>query len=383
MDILGNVPIFLEEVETTTEYRGYWYKVTDILTITACGLLCSLRNMKLIHKWATSGNTPEFLRVNFGIRKIPCYAQFVNILGIVNSQSFIHAFTKWAHELAGSLEGKTIAVDGKTVCSTEKMQSFESALHIASAYVSELGITIGMKECAAKTNEIKAVQELLETIDVKGTMVATDALNCQKKTAKNIVEKGGDYLFVVKKNHPNLYEDIREMLEFKQNDKCEMRFSPVEKITQREKSHGRIESRTAIVTHDIEWLADRDKWVGLKCIGAVQNGRETRYYISSRALSAEEMLKFSRNEWGVESMHWLLDVHFGEDKTQSKCRNTQLLLNALRKTVLNLLKVYKQKTASKEPLSGIMQNCLFNSSTLLDILGYILRLFCVTDLLLN
>jgi predicted transposase YbfD/YdcC len=196
----------------------------------------------------------------------------------------------------------------------------------------------------------------------------TDALHCQKKTAKEILAAGADYVFSVKKNQKELYRDVSEMIDFKLTDKYEQLNAPLEKATKTEKGHGRIDKRTAFVTHEAEWLAQFGKWHGVQMIGAVVTDKETRYYISSRKLSPMELLVITRNEWTVESMHWQLDVIFNEDRTTLHEANAQKTLNILRKTVLNVVRTYRDRFEPKRNMVDIMRNCLFDTDILLDVL---------------
>ena len=146
-------------------------------------------------------------------------------------------------------------------------------------------------------------------------MVVADALNCQKETAKAIIESKADYLLNVKDNHENLAADIADYI----HDDDLRKGMDTERTL--EKNRNRIESRTAFVTDDIEWLYGKEDWLGLSCIGAIHrqvttskgDTSEWHYYISSRKLTAEELLTHARLEWSVETMHWLLDVRIDED----------------------------------------------------------------------
>ena len=153
------------------------------------------------------------------------------------------------------------------------------------------------------------------------------------------------------------------------------KLTKMESAKTKEKSRNRIETRTAYVCHDVSWIPNADHWKNLSCFGAIctqfqANGTETcewHYYISSRKLKAEDMLKHARAEWTVESMHWLLDVHFNEDFCRVEDKNVQQNLNTLRKMALNFIKLYKQRTSSKRPLSNIMFDCLLDCNKLLNV----------------
>jgi predicted transposase YbfD/YdcC len=284
----------------------------------------------------------------------------MNILGNINADSLDKIFMKWCRSLVENrLKDKTISLDGKTVRSTDAMDTFNNPLHIVSAQIAEYGLTIGQVAVMDKSNEIPAVQELIKMLCVEGALVVADALNCQKKTAEAILNSGGDYLLSVKGNQPDLHNDIVLFFETESDN--------LEKYTASEKGHGRIDTRTAWVTHDVAWYANGGKWPQLVCFGAVRRtclskGKttvETRYYISSRPLSAADLLKYSRNEWSVESMHWLLDVVFNEDRTLVVEKDAQRTLNTLRKTALNLIRIFRDKCSPKSSLVGIMRDNLF------------------------
>ena len=337
-----------EELGESSAYQGYWYSISEALIIMVCGMLCSLQCINDIYEWSKAVPVRKFLDERFGIGKIPCKAQFYNILACVDAEKFNRLFVQWMQGmLRGGIAGKTVAIDGKTICSTDKLCEDGNAIHIASAIVSEYGMVIGSRVCEAKKGEITAVRELIELLDVSGAVVVADALHCRKKTAKAIVDAGADYLFVVKDNEPNLREDIE----------LYMREETLEKHTTIEKNGGRIETRTAYASREVDWLHDRAKWINLSCIGAIhrefekggKKSGEWHYYISSAPLTAESLLKHARLEWGVEAMHWLLDVHFGEDKTRVWDMNVRKLLNIVRKIALNLAKDYKAKTQSQTP----------------------------------
>ena len=324
---------FFEDVKTEKQYFGYFYSITDTITIAVLGTICGLRNMKQIHQWASDERIREFLSKELCIFEVPCYSWFTQILGMICPKSFHECFVKWiSHWIGDKMENCTLSFDGKTIHSTAKMKKYQNPLHIVSAQLAEFGLTIGQKAVDGKSNEIPAVRDLIGLLNLKGCVIVADALNCQKETAKVIIENGGDYLLCVKENQKSLNQEIAEYVKddsLRQTMNCE---------TKKEKNRDRIETRTAYSLSDIEWLYGREGWKNLRCIGAIHTVFETpkgkanewHYYISSRALSAKELLQRSRNEWSVESMHWLLDVHFAEDFCRVAEQRTQENLNIIR-----------------------------------------------------
>lgn len=367
MDIVGNIAGYFEEVETTVEYDGYWYKVKDMIVISIIGSLCGLRNMIMIVDWAKSPSVLDFLQMKMKIPRVPSYSQFTNIMGIIKSESLNEAFIKWVSSVV-EIADKTIGIDGKTIVSTERITRLEKPIHIVSAYISELCLTLGQKAAAGKGKEVSAFWDLLDMLELSGALVVADALNCKAKTCGKIIQAGADYLLCIKRNNAKLCEEIKSYIHDETNQET------METSTTIEKNGGRIERRTAYVSHDIKELKNARKWVGLSCIGAIRrqvelNGKTTdewHYYISSRKLTADDFLKRVRYEWGVESLHWLLDVHFDEDKTRVLNDNTQKNLNIIHKIALNLVRDFKRQTDSKKPVSGIMRSCLFDVDFLDD-----------------
>jgi predicted transposase YbfD/YdcC len=199
-----------------------------------------------------------------------------------------------------------------------------------------------------------------------------DALHCQTKTAQAIINEGDDYLLDVKDNQETLKRDIEDYVQDPTLQKG------MDTKTTTEKNDGRIERRTAFITNDIDWLEGKSSWANMASIGAIRNqftdknGKRTEewhYYISSRYLSAEELLKYARNEWSIEAMHWLLDVHFGEDFCQIRDVNVNQCLNIFRKIALNAIRNYKNESGSKQAFSKIMFSCLLDCNFILTVLN--------------
>jgi len=360
MRIFEDLQEKMKGLEDRGIHDGYWYRISDALIIMICGLLCRQQKIDDIHDWAKSAPTRKFLLEQFGIGRIFCRAQFYNLLALVDAEEFKLIFTKWMQNiLCGGLKGKTVSIDGKTVCGTDKLTKDGSVLHIASAIVSEFKLVIGSQECFTKTGEINAFRDLVEMLDVTGAVVVADALHCNPKSAEAVVKAEADYLLVVKDNQKALKDDIALFI---QNE-------TVPSYQTVEKNGGRIETRTAYASNGIDWLGQKEKWKNLSCVGAIhrefekngQKSSEWHCYISSADLTPEALLTHARMEWAVESMHWLLDVHFTEDKTRVWDMNVQKILNTARKIALNLIRIYKEEHYSKNtPLTSVLKENLFD-----------------------
>jgi len=366
---------YLVDLETTKDYTGYTYSVGETLTIVILGMFCGLRNISQIHQWSSSERVKTFLREHFGILKIPCYYWMLCLLKIIKPESFNRCFCNWVHSIIPEdLTGLTLSLDGKTIRSTTKKKTYANAMHIVSAQLSELGITLGQQAVYDKSNEIPAVRELIESLQINGCMVVADALNCQKATARAIVTSKANYILDVKDNQETLREDIESYVQ-----DTDLR-KEMETAYTIEKNRERIELRRAYITDDVDWLNGKENWANLTSIGAINRkvttatgeSNEWHYYICSKKLTAEQFLKHVRSEWAVESMHWLLDVHFAEDFCRVEDKNVQKNLNIVRKVVLNVVKSYKNKhgneKSGKRPISKILMDCLLDCNQTLPLI---------------
>ena len=362
---------YFEEVETEKEYDRYFCRIPEIITIMIIGCMCGLKNVRQIHQWASNDRVSEFLKEEFGIGHMPCYYWILCMLQMIKTTTLNQCFVKRVYSfMPEKSKNLAISLDGKTIRSTNRIEKIENPLHIISAQVSEPGLTLAQRSTDDKSNEISAVQELLKELNIKGHIVVADALNCQKETAKIIVNQKADYLFCVKDNQPNLKKDIEDFIQDKMLENC------LEIISKTEKNYGRIETRTACVTSDIDWLEQKKDWGNLCCIGAIHTEFQTKkgtsseyghYYISSRKLTAEQLLHHARMEWSVESKHWLLDVHFEEDWCLIENKEVQQHLNMFCKAAINLVKIFKSKTDCKKPISNIMSDCLIDFNSILRV----------------
>jgi len=365
---------YFNSVGKTREHNGYIHSVGRALTIVILGTLCGLTNIEEIHQWVMNERTRAFFRKNFTIYEIPTCRWLKELLSIVDPESLNERFMEWTTKLLPEkLDGMTIAFDGKTICSTGKMNGYVKPLHILSAYLAEAGLTLSQKTVDIKSNEIPAMRELLKLIDIHGCMVVADALHCQTETAEAIITNGGDYLLNAKGNQETLTKDIEDYVQDEQ-----LRAGMATVVTS-EKNGGRIETRRAYVSHDVSWMKEHlPKWRNMSCFGAInrqftvddKTSDEWHYYISSCMLSPEELLKYAGNEWAIESMHWLLDVHFDEDSCRLRDSNSNQNLNIIRKMVLNYLRNYKNKSGSKRPFSRLMFACLLHCDEILKIINY-------------
>jgi predicted transposase YbfD/YdcC len=276
---------------------------------------------------------------------IPSHDTFERVFASLEQRAFQRCFVSWMTAWHLKLTGKHLAIDGKAVCGSASPSKGFRALHLVNVWATEAKLCLGVVSCEDKSNEITAIPELLNLLDLKGSLVTIDAIGCQKKIAEQIVDKGGDYLLVVKENQENLYKDIEACFEKAADTNFErVKSSSYEK---KEDGHGREEIRQVVIIQDPEGMAEQEKWPKLSVIGMCINERkegdgestlETRYFIGSKRASASFYAQGTRNHWGVENnLHWQLDVTFGEDRSRLQQRNAAANFALVRRLALNLL----------------------------------------------
>lgn len=219
-------------------------------------------------------------------------------------------------------------------------------MHLVSAFASDLGITLGQIQTEEKSNEITAISELLALLDIAGATVTIDAMGCQTKIVKKILDKQANYLIGLKGNQGHLNEDVRLLFEDKPKG---IKFVGTQET---DKGHGRLETRKCTVTKDIQWLRERHpQWEGLLSVAEIESSREIkgiiatekRYYISSLPAEAGLHLNATRQHWGIENkLHWVLDVCFGDDQSRIRKDNAPRNIVTVKKIVINLLQVIKK-----------------------------------------
>lgn len=325
--------------------RTRLHKLEDIITIALCAVIGGAETWVDIARFGRAKEAwfRTFLELPFGI---PSHDTFGRVFAAMSPDEFERCFQAWTADLAGSSEGKLIAIDGKTIRRSVDRASGRAAIHLVSAWVHENHAVFGQIRTEDKSNEITAIPRLLAMLNLTGATITIDAIGCQREISRQIVDRGGAYVLAVKANQAELHEDIRTFLD----DAISREFQGIQhdRYEQTEKGHGRIEIRRCWTTRQIEWLRQRHDWPGLQSVAAVECHRqigdqvstERRYFISSLpGHTAQRIAQAVRNHWCVENeLHWSLDVCFGEDQSRARIGNAAENLSRVRRLALMLLK---------------------------------------------
>ena len=339
----------------------------DILTIALCAAICGADNWVQVEEFGHA--KLRFLRQFLGLPAgIPSHDTFNRVFEALDAQALERCLLQWTMALAEDLAGEVVAIDGKAVRRSLDRRAGQNPLHLVSAWASETGLVLGQVATETKSNEITAIPELIQMLDLKGATVTIDAMGCQKDIAARIIEKQADYVLAVKDNQPKLHQDVQRVLAEAQTpgDPVGCRYHQTT-----EKAHGRIETRKVWCTPTARrlWQDQQDQdWPGLASVAMVEAHRtvdgqtsvERRYYISSHAgaqpHAAKHLGHMIRAHWGIENrLHWVLDTAFDEDRSRVRRGQGARNLAVLRKIALNLLRretSYKLGAPSKRRKAG-------------------------------
>jgi len=332
---------YLDMVNDNRQEKKVRHKMGDIIALVFFATLANMDDWVSIEIF---GNEHEsFLRKYLELGSgIPSHDTIQRVFAMVAPeflQGFQVQWDKMLSEDEGEKIKKLLAIDGKTQRGNGNRN--QKANHIVSA-VDENGFCLGEKRVDAKSNEITAIPELLEVLNIKGNIVTIDAMGTQTGIAKKIRDKRADYVLALKGNQGSLHDDVK--LYF---DDPEL-LKGCEYTQTKEKARGGVERREYWHTDKTNWIPKNKEWAGLKSIAMTRNtitkdGKETsetRYYISSLPLDVKEIARAIRGHWKVESYHWELDVTFKEDANHTLEKQSAFNLNIIRKLSLNMLRIY-------------------------------------------
>lgn len=330
-----------EVLEDPRDIRGKKYKLIDILIMTIYGLLFGLKDfvniadyMKLNEEYFT-----ELLGLENGTPSHDCLS---DIYARIDSKKFMEIFIKWTKDIVQQKTGKKISIDGKAVRSATDKINNGNIPYIVSAFIGELGLSIGQVKVDDKSNEITAIPELLDLIDIEGATITIDAIGTQYEIANKIVSKGGHYALKAKKNQAELLRNIKAQFNSYNNLYGNKDVQYKKTI---DKDHGRGEIREYFLVYDTNKIKDKTKWKTVKALLYVKIQREENdelkvtdnYYIFDYEIDIEEAEKVIRDHWNIEcGLHWKLDVILDEDHSRNREGNSINNLAILRKIIFNL-----------------------------------------------
>ena len=317
------------------------HELYEILMIAVCAMIDGAKGPTDFERFGKSkiNLLKKFLPLPNGI---PSHDTFNRVFSKMDPMRFNAAIIEWLQSVS-DIMGDVISIDGKQLRRALTKDGKKPC--IVSAYSGRTKLVIGQIKANEKSNEITAIPNLLELLYLKGAIITIDAAGCQKKIVRKILKRGAGYIISLKGNQSTMHEEIKMFM----NDPAfNRKFKRAQTVS---KGHGRVETRTCWQTDDLDWFSEKDKWAGLRSVCMVKSEvydmkkKETktdvRYFISSLSVDPKRALEAIRAHWGIESMHWILDMDFDEDRSRARIGNIAENLAMLRHVVLNVLRLDK------------------------------------------
>lgn len=327
------------------------HRFMDILVLALCGVLAGAETFEQIEAFGKTHRKwlEGFLPLPGGI---PSHDTVERLFDRIEPASFARGFYNWTAQLCQSLGLGQVAIDGKSLRGSKSSEL--GILHLVSAFSTENLLSLGQVAVEEKSNEITAIPQLLQMLELEGALVSIDAMGCQKKIAVQIVDQKADYILSVKENQPRLLEDIKASL----LSAFETNFNGIahDHYESEDRGHGRLEHRTTTVVYNPTGLRTKEEWKGLLAIGMCTRERtvgektssEVHYFIGSSLCSAQRYAEGLRGHWSIENnLHWQLDVSFDEDGSRIQKRHAAENVATLRRLALALLKRHPDKGSIK------------------------------------
>jgi predicted transposase YbfD/YdcC len=338
---VGKISTHFENVTDPRVNRGTNYPLLEMVFVALCGAICDCNSWVDI---ATFGACKlawfrKFMPFEKGI---PSHDTFTEVFARLETLEFYAALESWALDLAHSLAGETVAFDGKTLRGSVDRAAHQSPLHSVSAWACGLKMCVGLKSVEDKSNEIPAVQQLIDLLDLAGAVVTADAMHCQRETAAKIVAKEADYVLMVKGNQETLQEELLRAIERAFDEE----HPGLRQCQTSEQNRHRRETREVAVLPVPKDSPVFARWAGLTTIGCIHRTREINgtleesqaFFISSLPCKVRAINQHLRSHWSIEnSQHHVLDVTFTEDASRIRKGNGPEITSVFRRLALNIL----------------------------------------------
>jgi len=373
MEPIASITKYFNLLKDPRVERTKRHSLLDIIVIAICAAICGADDWVSVERFGNAKLNwlQTFLDLPNGI---PSHDTFGRVFAQLDPEQFRASFAAWIAAVVEVAAGEVVAIDGKQLRRSHDKALGKEAIYMVSAWATAQHLVLGQRKVDEKSNEITAIPQLLQLLELKGCIVTIDAMGCQKKIAQTICAQGAEYVLQVKGNQGTLLTELQELFDYAgQNGYQDCTYA---KTTN--KGHGRIEIRECWATDAPDFLAyvhDQHKWCGLQTLVMLRAERrtpaatsiETRYYISSLPNDASRLLQAVRSHWGIEnSLHWVLDVAFAEDDCRVRKDYGAENFALLRHIALDLL---KQEQSAKCGIKNKRLQAAWDTAYLLKVLS--------------
>lgn len=335
---------YFSTIEDPRIERSKEHSLDTIFSLTIIAVICGIKAWEQIAMFGKLRQKELSSIIDF-TNGVPSHDTIERVFSLINPDAFHTCFVAWTSALYHAAH-KLIAIDGKIARRSFDTAKNKQALYLVNAWASENKLVLGQFKTQGKGHEIAGIKELLSMLDIKDSIISIDAIGCQKEIVSLIIEKKADYIIAVKDNQEQLRNDITSSFSI---------IKPESTSEQVEKHNGRIDARKCSVISNLKMIEKKTEWTGIKSIVQIESKRmiadkeqtQTRYYISSLEKHADEFNKLIRSHWGIEnSLHWILDMNFDEDKSRKRKGHSSQNFALVNKVAINLLNEEKETNLS-------------------------------------
>ena len=346
-----NILLGFEKLEDPRIGNRKLYKLEEILLLVLSSVLCGISCYSEMEDFGEAHIDwlKKYYKYDHGV---PSHDTLGRVMSMIDPKKFNDCFSEWVSSFGDMVKKDIISIDGKKVAKVKNEKGGNDTIYVVSAWSTENGMVLGQEKVNEKSNEITAIPQLLNLLDLKNKVITIDAMGCQHEIAKQIVDKRGDYFLALKGNQKDLHESVKSFFEDEELFD-ESKDKSVYKTVSSE--HGRIESRECKVVNDVVWLRSlHPHFRSISSIVKVESVREfknsskttekeARYYISSLSQTAQRGLDISRKHWQIENkLHWILDVQFSEDRSKISKDHSPQNMALIRRYAVNMIANYKK-----------------------------------------
>ena len=353
--------------------RTKLHKLLDILVIALCAIIAGADSWEDVAEFGRAKKEwfKKFLDLPNGI---PSHDTFNRVFARLDPLEFRKCFLDWMNTVSQVISGQVIALDGKILRRSQDQGIGKAAIDMVSAWACANHLVLGQVKVDEKSNEITAIPQLLQALEVSGCIVTIDAIGCHIEIAEKIIAREANYVLSLKENQGRLFEDVQ--LLFNDLEKSQYKAYHFDHHKTSNNGHGRTEIRECWTISDPEVLRHLrgfENWKNLLTVSRIRSQRsigeehtcEDRYHIAS-IQGAKQILWAVRSHWGIENqLHWTLDIAFDEDHCRVRKEHGAENFAILRHIALNLL---KQENTSQRSIKGKRLQAAWNQDYLLKVL---------------